>query len=281
MLFAQATGFLLALGAATAWGGADFSGGLASRRSSPLGVLAVSRLAGLLCYAGLAVATREHLPPVPSIGWAAAAGISGALGIAALYQGLATGRAALVVPVSGVVGAAIPVTFTAIIAGTLPVVQQLGLLTALIGIFLVSYGHGSGHSRWSSAFILGIVAGLGFGGFFIFLGQVESGYVFAPLAIVGCASFTVAAFFLTITRSTLPTSTHAPMALLAGALDATGAVCYLLATRWIRLDVAAVLSSLYPAITVLLFRVVLKESVSRAQWVGLAVCIVAIALIAR
>ena len=61
--------------------------------------------------------------------------------------------------------------------------------------------------------------------------------------------------------------------------DATGAVCYVLALRWIRLDVAAVLSSLYPAVTVLLFRVVARETVSRVQWAGLAICILAIALI--
>ena len=85
---------------------------------------------------------------------------------------------------------------------------------------------------------------------------------------------------LKISRQSLPSPRKHSVAFLAGALDATGAVCYLLATQWIRLDIAAVLGSLYPAITVLLFRLVLKELVSRIQWVGLLVCVVAIALIA-
>jgi drug/metabolite transporter (DMT)-like permease len=213
------------------------------------------------------------------MGWAGAAGLCGSLGIAALYAGLASGRAALVVPTSGVIGAGIPVAFAAVIAGVLPIAQQLGLLTALVGIFLVSFGEDSRSATRPSGLAFGVLAGIGFGAFFIFLGQIPAGQVFAPLTVAGGASFTAACALLLIARTGFPSPARAPSALLAGALDATGAVCYVLALRWIRLDVAAVLSSLYPAITVLLFRVVARESVSRTQWVGLAICVVAIALI--
>jgi drug/metabolite transporter (DMT)-like permease len=74
---AQLTGIAFAIAAAAAWGGSDFTGGFASRRVGPLRVLALSRLAGLACYAMLAVVSRETVPPVPSMGWAAAAGLSG------------------------------------------------------------------------------------------------------------------------------------------------------------------------------------------------------------
>ena len=273
------TGVFLALGASVAWGGADFAGGLASRRIGFLQVLALSRLAGFSCYATVAIVSRESLPPLASLAWAAAAGASGALGIAALYRGLSTEHAALVVPTSGVIGAAIPVVFAAVFEGVLPVVQQAGLVTALLGIWLVSAGHGSAAAHAGRGLLFGAMAGIGFGGFFLFLAQVGPGYVFAPLGMVGCASFSVALVALKMARQRMPSPTRNPAALLAGALDATGAVCYLLATQWIRLDVAAVLGSLYPGITVLLFRLTLKERVSRTQWVGLAVCVAAIALI--
>ncbi len=279
MPFVQLTGIGFAVAAAVAWGGSDFTGGYASRRVGPLHVLALSRLAGLACYVILALVSREAAPPTASVGWAAAAGCSGALGIAALYAGLASGRAALVVPTSGVVGAAIPVAFAAAVAGVLPIVQQFGLLLALMGIFLVSFGQDGRRDAWAGGLASGTLAGVLFGGFFICLGQVGPGHVFTPLAVAGGASFTTAGAVLLIARPGIPSPARAPEALFAGVLDATGAVCYVLALRWIRLDIAAVLSSLYPAITVLLFRVVAREAVARMQWIGLAVCIAAIALI--
>jgi len=115
--------------------------------------------------------------------------------------------------------------------------------------------------------------------FFILLGQVEPGPVFAPLVVAACAGLTVSAVILMIARAPLPSPTRNPVALLTGALDATGVVFYMLAIRWIRLDVAAVVGSLYPAIAVLLFWYLMKERIARAQWVGLAVCVVAIALV--
>ncbi len=281
MLLTHATGILIALGAAVAWGGADFSGGLASRRSGPLQVLALSRVAGFACYTVVALIGREPLPPAASLGWALAAGMSGSLGIAALYKGLATDRAARVVPISGVVGAAIPVAFAAIVAGVLPPVQQAGLLIALAGIFLVSRGHGSRRAGRSPGLAFGSLAGVGFGGFFLCLAHVAPGHVFTPLAVAGCGSLVMATVVLAAARVPLPSPKRNPTAFLAGVLDATGAVCYLLAVGWIRLDVAAVLSSFYPAVTVLLFRAILRERVSRAQWAGLLLCVVAIALIAR
>jgi len=279
MPIVQLTGIAFAVAAAAAWGGSDFTGGFASRRIGPLRVLVLSRLAGLACYAVLAAVSGEGVPSGPSIGWAAAAGLCGSLGIAALYAGLASGRAAIVVPTSGVIGAGIPVAFAAAVAGVLPLVQQMGILLALVGIFLVSFGEDAHAAARPGRLGFGILAGIGFGAFFIFLGQIPPGQVFAPLTAAGGASFATACALVLIARSGLPSPARAPSALLAGVLDAAGVVCYVLALRWIRLDIAAVLSSLYPAITVLLFRYVAREAVSRTQWVGLAICVGAIALI--
>lgn len=279
MAVAQATGVILALAAAAMWGGADFAGGLASRRTNHLAVLALSRLSGLVLLGAMAMVMRESLPPLRSAGWAAAAGLSGALGIAALYKGLAIERAALVVPTAGVIGAAIPVLFEAAVHGVLPLWQQAGLIIALLGIWLVSQGHGRSGRGSSQGLLLGGVAGVGFGGFFILLGQVGPGAVFAPLAIAGCAGLVGAWLALVFSGTALPAPMGDPVALLAGVLDATGVVLFLIALRWIRLDIAAVLASLYPAITVLLFRALMQELVARRQWLGLGVCVMAIALI--
>ena len=278
-MIAQAFGIAFALGAAFSWGGADFAGGIASRRISSIAVLLLSRIALLAVLTTLAVVLRDPFPSPTSIAWAAAAGASGSLGIAALYRGLAIDHSALVVPTGGVVGAGIPVMFAATFEGVLPAAQQLGLVVGLLGIFLVSRSGSSG-AGVSPGLKMGLLAGIGFGGFFLCLAQVEAGAVFTPLAIAGCAGLTVSLLVAVAARIPLPSPTKHPLALLAGVLDATGAVCYLLATGWIRIDVAAVLSSLYPAIAVLLFRLVLNEPVRVWQWVGLALCVLAIALIA-
>jgi drug/metabolite transporter (DMT)-like permease len=278
-MIAQATGMLLALAAAIAWGSADFAGGLASRRSSFLGVLALSRLCAVVLFGAAAAVTRDPLPTITAAGWAAGAGLSGALGIGALYKGLATERSAIVVPTAGVIGAGIPVLFGAIAEGVLPPLQQAGLVTALAGIWLVSAAHRINRAAVRGP-VLGTLAGVGFGGFFILLGQIESGAVFTPLVVAGSASLLAALIALARTRTALPPPTRNRAALWAGAMDATGVVCYALAVRWIRMDVAAVLGSLYPAVAVLLFRAVLEEKVATGQWIGLVVCVVAIALIA-
>ena len=278
-MLAQATGIIFALASAVAWGGADFCGGLASRRSNHLEVLALSRVSLLTVLTASAIAMRETIPPMVDVGWAAAAGACGALGIAALYKGLATERSSLVIPAAGVVGAAMPVLFAAVVEGLLPVLQQVGLVAALGGIWLVSEGHRAKISLASRGLLMGTLAGIGFGTFFILLAQVESLHVFSPIAVAAFGGCTVSAVVLLIARAPVPSLAKSPIALLTGALDATGAVFYFLAIRSIRIDVAAVLGSLYPAIAVLLFWYLMKERVAKAQWVGLAVCIVAIALI--
>ena len=279
-MFAQMTGILFALATAVAWGGADFCGGLASRRSNHLEVLALSRVSLVVVLTALALATRESFPQMVSIGWAAAAGTCGSLGIAALYKGLATERSSHVMPAAGVVGAAIPVLFAAVFDGFLPILPQAGLVLALGGIWLVSEGKLNKMATPSRGLIAGTFAGLGFGAFFILLGQVESEQIFAPLAVTACAGLVVSGVVLMIAREPLPSMTRNPLGLLTGVLDAAGVVFYMLAIGWIRLDVAAVLGSLYPAFAVVLFWRLMKERVTRTQWVGITLCVAAIALIA-
>ncbi len=279
MLSGDMLGVLFALISAVVWGGGDFSGGFATRRSSQFHVLALSAFSGIIILLVFAVLRGESPPSLNSTLWAMSAGAAGALGLAALYQALSRGHAASVAPTAAVIGAALPVGFTIFTRG-LPTIERLmGFALAFLGIWLVSQtsSRDSGVSRQD--FVLACVAGVGFGGFFILIAQVQPGLVFTPLIVSRGITFCTALLLLRLRRLPWVPLTYNPVAFIAGVLDAGGNVFYLLAKQFTRLDVAAVLSSLYPASTVLLACLVLKEGVTRAQWLGLALCLAAIALI--
>lgn len=273
-------GSLLALLSAVFFGAGDFSGGLAARRNAPNQVLALSSFVAVVLLSLGAVLGGERFPPVEALIWSSLAGICGAAGLAALYAGLSSGRAAVVSPVSGVLAAVLPVLAAAVIHG-LPETQKLiGFGVALPGIWLVSSSRGD-ESRAGTirALGLGVLAGVMFGFFFVFLARVPAGGLFGPMAALKGAALIGALAWLAVSRTPLPKPVGNPAALLAGVLDPTANALYFVATQSTRLDIAAVLSSLYPAVTVLCSRWFLKEKISPAQWVGLGLCVAAIALI--
>ena len=154
-----------------------------------------------------------------------------------------------------------------------------GFALAFTGIWLVTGSRTAGEKVSRQGFLLACLAGVGFGAFFILLGQVEPGKVFAPLLIARVVALCVALLMLLIYRMPLPQLTSNPTALLAGVLDVGGNVFYLLAKQFVRLDVAAVLASLYPVTTVILAHFILRERISRRQWAGVLICLTAIVLI--
>jgi drug/metabolite transporter (DMT)-like permease len=277
---------LLGLASAASWGAGDFSGGLAAKRSPLLGVLALGQATGTALIAALAIAAQEAAPPLASLGWSMAAGVSGAVGLAALYRGLAIGRMAVVAPVSAVLCAALPVAWGALSEGLPPATKLLGFALALGGIFLVAR---SGETEDAApgvarqGLLLALVAGAGFGGFLVFMHLGAEGGTFWPLAAArGTAFLLVLATALSRRSATawIPARAALPLVLLSGALDAGGNALFVLASQAGRLDVAAVTSSMYPASTVVLAAVLLGERVSRPQGFGIAAVLGAIALIA-
>lgn len=279
MASSHLVGIACALASALVWGGGDFSGGLATRRSHQLHVLVLSIASGIGLLLVGAVVAGEAFPAWPGVLWAALAGLSGMLGLSMLYRGLALGQAASVAPTAAVISAALPVVFSGITEGLPGLARLVGLLLALFGIGLVSMST-SPAPTGKSATPLALFAGLGFGGFFILIAQVEDGVLFTPLIVARSVALVSALVLLWWQRVPLPGIRHNSVALLAGLLDAGGNILYLLAKQFTRLDVAAVLSSLYPATTVLLAWLLLKEQVSGRQWLGAAVCLLAVALIA-
>lgn len=270
---------LLGLASAASWGAGDFSGGLAARRAPVLGVLAVGQLAGTSLVAALALVLGEATPPASAIAWSVAAGASGAVGLGALYRGLAVGRMAVVAPVSAVLSAAVPVVWGIAQEGLPPGAKLAGFALALGGIWLVARAGETGEGR--AGLLLAVVAGCGFGGFLVLMHLGARGGTFWPLAAARGTSLVLAlAVALARRRAFLPPRAALPVVLLSGAFDAGGNAFFVLAAQAGRLDVASVLSSMYPASTVLLAALLLRERVSRPQGVGVAAVLAAIALIA-
>jgi drug/metabolite transporter (DMT)-like permease len=273
-------GIFYSLASALSWGAGDFSGGLASRRSPVFGVVLTSQGIGLALLVGLALLTAEPLPAPADLLWGAAAGLVGGLGLLALYGGLARGPMGVVAPVNAVVSAGVPVLWAATFEG-LPTGRQLaGFVLALLAVWLVSRS-GNGVTLRPRDLGLPLLSGLGFGAFLIVIGEVSAAAIYWPLTAARLASIGLLLVMAALRRQKARPSRGLLLLLaLVGLCDTGGNAFYALATQVGRLDVAAVLSSLYPAVTVLLARFVLKEPVSARQWIGVAAALAAVGLIA-
>ncbi len=269
---------LFALSAAVAWGTGDFTSGLATRRIGPFHTLLISFAVGLLGVMTLALVTFEKLPAPVDLAWGAAASLLGTTGFVFMLRGFAIGRMSIVAPVSAVLAAAIPVLITAFFEGLPGYIQLLGFALAFVSIWLLSQRE---QDEGRPAGIgLALLAGFGFGLFFVALDQISEGAVFWPLVAGRLAACTVLAGFAIATRRRLiPAAAPWGLLVLAGGLDVGGNFFFLSAVQTGRLDIAAVLVSLYPAVTVLLAMLIVKEKMTRVQAISVAMAIVAIALI--
>lgn len=272
-------GAVFALISALVWGGGDFSGGLATRRAHQFQVLVISTLSGIGILVICAWLWGESLPDWPDTVWAMGAGLTGVIGLAALYRGLSLGNAASVAPTAAVITAALPVVFTLVVSGSPAPQRLIGFVLAFMGIWLVSRSGGVTSRYGHHGLPLAYLAGVSFGAFFILIAQVKPGLIFTPLVVARSFSFFVGLLLLWGTRQPFPSLLANPIALLAGILDASGNIFYLLARQYTRLDVAAVLASLFPATTVLLSRLILHEQINHRQWLGVIICLLAIILI--
>ena len=273
-------GILLALISAMVWGSGDFVGGAATRRSHQFQVLALSALSGIVLLTLLAW-LFETVPSRANAAWAAAAGLAGAIGIASLYHGLAVGGAAMVAPVAAVVTAAIPAVYTAFAVAPPSAWQLAGFLAAVAGIWLVTRQPQTAEASSRNGVSQALAAGIGFGTFLILIAQVDRTLVFGPLVVARTVMLAMGIVLMLVRGISFPGLTSNPLALLAGALDAGGNIFFVLARQHARLDVAAVLSSLYPVATVVLARIVWREPVAPQQWAGVGMCLLAVALMAE
>jgi drug/metabolite transporter (DMT)-like permease len=242
------------------------------------GVVISSQVVGVAALLLLAILTAEAIPSWPTLAWGAAAGVSACGGLLALYTALARERMGLAAPVSGVLNAALPVVVTAFTHGLPGSLTVVGFVLALLAVWLVSRSADAVFDI--RALGLPVLAGVGFGIFIILIGQAEPGAVFWPLVSARVASLTVLTTLAFSRRESIwPEPQHWLVIGLAGITDAAGNAFLVMAAHAGRLDVAAVLSSLYPATTVVLAWWILKERLTASQTVGLIAALVAIVAI--
>jgi len=272
---------LLALGGALSWGAGDFLAGLATKRIAVFTVLALSQAIGLVGIGAWVVVARDPFPGVVELIPAVLAGLAGAIGLAALYRGLAVGAMGIVAPIS----AASPIVPLSVDAaqGVVPATAQwLGVALVLGGIVTLSREPKNGGQRIAAGAGLAVVAAVGFGLFFVGLdaGADES----APWAVVAARSasvtFAVAAAVF-ITRTSLrPPRALLPALVAIGVFDTGANVLVAYALTKGAAGIVAVLSALYPVVTVVLARVVLEEQLSSSRRVGGVVALSGAALVA-
>jgi drug/metabolite transporter (DMT)-like permease len=269
----------LSLSAAVSWGAADFSGGIATKTANVFSVIVVAHATGLAFMLLLALLVGEPIPGWTSLLWGIVAGLAGGIGLAALYKALAVGKMGINAPLSCVITAVVPLLFSFSTEGLPHAVQIIGFVVALVSIWLIATQRGAAEE--SQGLGLAVVAGIGFGGFLLFIKLAGSDAVFWPLVSARAASFLLM-LAITVIRGGDWKHSRGSVSymLLAGILDSGANALYVAAAQRGRLDVAAVLSSLYPASTVMLARLVLKERLSRQQRVGMAAALIAVSLIA-
>lgn len=239
------------------------------------GILSIGVILALV--AGVATGAPPLLPADAAL--AAVAGLAGGGGLLLLYHGLSTGRMAVVAPMSGLLSAAVPATAGSILEGVPGPLRAVGILLALVAVVLVSRSGSSAGRR--DGVLIGLAAGTLLGLYSILVAGLTPGHIWYPLAVARIANVTlVVALILVLRRSWRIPRGAAPIVILAGFADATGNATYFIATQAGRLDVAAVLSALFPVTTILLAVVILRERVGRGQLVGIVLAIAAVALIA-
>jgi len=274
-------GILLALSSALAYGAADFIGGAGSRRHSSWHVVLVGQATG-----GLVMLVAGMMLPgslvTTDFAWALLAGVSSATGSIFLFRGLARGRMVLVAPISAVGAAALPVLVGVAIGERPSWLVWVGVLTALPGIWLVSRDTTSDRPAGTrGALIDGATAGAGFGILFVALGQISDNAGLLPLAanqLVGAIATLVVV--ISLRQPWRPRRGVVGWGSASGVLGASGTLAFMVATETTSLGIAAVLASLYPAITVLLAASVLRERIDTGQRTGIGVCTIAVATLA-
>ncbi len=272
----------LAVLSAITYGAADFLGGVASRKHRPIAVVAISQIAG----AGLLLSLLLVLGPdryrLSDFAWGAAAGLIGVIGLIFFYRGLSTGRMAVVAPLSAVMTALVPLAFGLILGERPSTLASIGVVVAIPAIALITRERttGVGEARSTGA-LDGFIAGIGFGAFFVLISRSDPASSIWPLVGARTASIPFVLLIAAAFRQPVrPLRDLNATIVWAGILDIAANGLYLFAVRAGLLSLASVITSLYPASTIILARVVLKEQMTFTRIVGIVLALIGIALIA-
>jgi drug/metabolite transporter (DMT)-like permease len=272
---------LFGLSSAIVWGSADFCGGLASRKSRAYQAVLLGEAVGLVLLLVGTLFVREA--PLTLGNWllCSLAGGLGVLGLLLLFHSLATGHMTVAAPVSALTATILPVIIGSFMEGFPGVFTYLGFALALAAIWFISQPDGGPRtlSLRLKDLTIPLIAGVSFGIYFVLIDQGSRDQVILPMvASRASGTLTMLLYALIARRKIAPAVKALPYILLNGVLDISGNGLYILAAQVGRMDVSAVLSSLYPAPTVLLAWLLLRERISRLQSIGILAALGAIVL---
>ncbi len=266
------------LASATSFGVGDFSGGLATRRSSGLAAATLAQLTGCVLMVGILAIVRPELPAPSSLLYGLAAGVAGGTGIAALYRGLATGAMGLVAAISGAGSVVVPLLASVyLLSAEVRPLQLAGVACALGAILAAS---GSAHSRASRrALALALLAALGFGLWAVLLDRAAGGGELWSLVSSRFAGTLLVAILAVRHGNLRSVRRVAVLAAGSGVFDVTGNALFVVARSGMTVGLAAALSGIYPLVTMLLARIVLRERLPRLGLLGVGLALASIILI--
>jgi drug/metabolite transporter (DMT)-like permease len=270
---------VLALLSATAYGVSDFLGGIFSKRASPWQVAVVAQTSSTV-FNFLAALVIGGSPIASDCWWGALAGFCAGIGAVFLYRGLAGARMGVVAPLSAVGCALVPVVVGFATGDRPSTLAVIGIICAFPAMYLISLIVDEDPAHRGGVFD-GIMAGLGFGLLFVFIGQMSDDAGLMPLVVAQMfAVLGVVAMAISLRQAFIPRTREPWRAVVMGPLGATATGAFLYATHHGLLSIVSVIAALYPAGTVLLATVVLKEKIHPWQGVGLAFAVAAVTLVA-
>jgi len=273
------------LSAAT-WGGSDFVGGVGARRAPALLIVFSGHVVSLIALFALCTYMRLAMPTMPCFIYAAIGGFEGSLALAIFYRALAMGAMGLTAALTGLLTALIPVIFSLFRDGMPGPMVGVGLAAGLAAIWLITLAPGKtvGLEKEKlrtppAALMMAALAGAGFGAQLILFKMASSGGILWAMTAARAAGVAALILCLAVMPPKKPWRGFWITGIAAGALDTLGNLFYIETTRFGRLDVAAVVCSLYPAGTILLAAVVLREWPTPRQLAGMGLALTAVALL--
>ena len=270
----------LGLLAAATWGGSDFVGGLGSRRAPAILVVASGHIVSLLILVWICLGAHLPLPGRHDLLFASIAGFEGSLALAVFYRALAMGAMGLTAALTGLLTALVPILFSFFSDGLPGPVTAVGLLVGLAAIWLITHTpNREGPAIPPRALMLGALAGTGFGLQLILFKMANGGSLLWTMTSARAAGSLAMVLVILVAPPKRPWRGFWQLGVLAGILDTLGNLFYLRATQFGRLDVAAVVCSLYPAGTILLAALVLREFPTKRQLAGMALALCAVAML--
>jgi drug/metabolite transporter (DMT)-like permease len=279
MASSAATAGLSLLSAAT-WGGSDFAGGWGARRASSLLITASGQVISMAALVCICLTLRLPVPGAKYLVYAAIGGFEGAFALAIFYRALAMGAMGLTAALTGLLTALIPVIFELFHSGWPGALTSAGLVVGLAAIWMISQApNGSASATPARALMMGACAGTGFGAQLILFKMAAAGGVLWALTSGRIAGAAAILLTVAIARPKGPWRGFWLAGIISGSFDAVGNLFYMQASQIGRLDVAAVICSMYPAGTILLAGVVLRERPTRQQLAGMGLALGAVALL--